>query len=225
VAVFWAGRTFDCPGDAPAKLADFALKQKVAAIGVSLADAQLSLSRLRALSRRTGVPWVLTNAARRDGPSPWKPFVDVPLVGGQTARVFAVATGRHGTTSASVSVDDPVAALRRAIAETPPGRVNVVLVSTDRRSVLDAVGALPSVHVVFDGEESAPEPYTADETPEGALVAGARGDGHAVFRLSFRPSGAFRRWTYARAFGCSLPAKPADPARWTYMSAVELVSP
>jgi hypothetical protein len=220
--VFWAGRNFSCESERALALAREAAAESVAAIGVSFADAQAPLVELRTWRRVSGVPWVLSNGQRRDGESPWEPFVDVPLPSGRTARVFAVGFGRHLPRTASLALEDPVPALRRLLTASPPGAVHVVLVSTDRPSLLGALATIPGVHVVFDGEEAAAEPYTADESATGALIGGARGDGKALFRLSFRPSGPFGGWVYSRAFGASMPGAIL-PDRWAYVSAVELL--
>ena len=176
------------------------------------------------LIRASAVPWVLSNGRRRDGGTPWRSFVDVPLANGQRARVFAVASPDRAPSNASLELEEPVASLRRFVAHSPAGTLNVVLVSARRPALLREIASLPRVHVVFDGEEAAPETYTADESASGALLGGARGDGKALFRLSFLPSGAFSAWLYFRAFGASLPeARAAGPA-WVYVSALELLS-
>ena len=228
VAVFWAGKTFRCTSSDGSEVADVlsaaAKAQQVSGIGVSYNDAQQSLETLQTLAKQIRSPWILTNGTRRDGPNPWTSYADVPLVNGTTARVFAIAMGSHAVTNASLYLADPLVTLHQALAASPPGRVNVVLVSTDQRGLLAQIAAIPTVHVVFDGEEAAPEPYTADETPEGALRLGVRGDGQALFRLSFRPSGPFGRWEYFRDSGTSLPGGTAIATRWSYMSAVELLT-
>lgn len=225
VTVLWAGRTFTCASEDPFALAEAAVGENVAAVGVSVADATLPTAMLSRLVATTRARWVLTNGERREGPEAWSSFVDVPIAGGQTARVFAVAASRSPVTASTVVLADPVEAIEAAVRKSPAGRLNVVLVSTDSRAVLDRIAAVPNVHVVFDGDEAAPEPYTADETPSGALQAGVRGEGHGLFRLSFRPHGAFERWVYGREPAKSLPAKNEFNARWTYMSAVELLTP
>ncbi len=192
---FWGGTTFFCDGGANSArasgMAEFLREMPITFLAPSGEDLKIPLKELRRLKAISEKPWVVSNYVAKDKDLPWVPYLDVKLAQGQF-RIFNFAWPlKKNTGRVHRGLSPDLKNIQKMLGETPPDRVNVVLVSTLSSDWFYSIVDFKKAHIILDSQEMREETGSTILLPSDRIIGSVRPRGQAAMVYSIKTEPTF----------------------------------